>query len=69
MSRYDWRAELSPEMSRWMAKYLDKIRQVTKDLLPTLEQIDQIMLEHKRSDSRKKALLELYEKYEKGLFT
>ena len=67
MERYDWRSKLSPEMSRWMAKYLDKIGQVTSDLASTLMQIDWIMAEHKRSESKQKQeLLTLLEKQRKG---
>lgn len=70
MERYDWRAKLSPEMSRWMGKYLDEIRQVTNDYANTLQQIDWIMQEHKRSESMQKAaLLDLLEKQRKGMIT
>lgn len=70
MERYDWRAKLNPEMSRWMGKYLDEIRQVTDDLMNTLQQIDWIMEEHKRSETKQKeALLELLENQKKGIIT
>lgn len=70
MERYDWRAKLSPEMSRWMGKYLDEIRQVTDDLMNTLQQIDWIMEEHKRSEAKQKELLiDLLEKKKKGIIT
>ena len=70
MERYDWRSKLSPEMSRWMARYLDKIGQVTDDLMNTLQQIDWIMEEHKRSEAKQKELLiGLLENKKKGIIT
>lgn len=53
-----------------MGKYLDEIRQVTDDLMNTLQQIDWIMEEHKRSEAKQKELLiGLLENKKKGIIT
>jgi len=66
MDIYDWRSKVTPEMSRWMARYLDKVTQTTTELANALEQIDQIMLENRRSEKKQKeALLAMYEQLRK----